>query len=171
MLYMAECRFTDPTREDAWNEWYGGKRLDELLSVPGFRTSQRFKAVTPGSSPYLAIHSINSPDVFTSKAYKSVSGGDFQEWQQYITDWRRNLFDGLDTAPAVALDEYLVVTDKSSAEVGASGINFIWLASAGLDRSVKQRGIARVASRQAGDLTSGNRYSLDIFVPITPQRP
>ena len=171
MLYMAECRFTEPTREDAWNEWYGGRRLDELLSVPGFRTSQRFKAVTPGSSPYLAVHSIDSPDVFTSAAYRSVSGGGFQEWQQYITDWRRNLFDGLDLAPAVALDEYLVVTDKSSAEVGAIGISFIWLASAGLDRSVRQRGIASIDSSRAKDLTSCNRCALDIFVPLMPQKP
>lgn len=170
MLYIAECRFTDPVREAAWNEWYGGRRLDELLSVPGFRTSQRFKAVTPVVSPYLAIHSIDGVEVFARAEYRAMSGGGFQEWQRDIADWRRNLFTGLDVAPAVATDEYLAMTDRATEVVDRSCIRFIWLTNAGLDRSVPLRGIARVGSRLAKQMIVHPEPGIAIYVPLAPQK-
>ena len=79
MLYMAECRFTDPAQEEAWNAWYGGPRLDELLSVPGFLTSQRFKAVTPADSPYLAIHT--SPQRHAVTIYQPMMPQKLARWK------------------------------------------------------------------------------------------
>ena len=46
MIYMVECAFTDPTREDAWNNFYDGEKLATMLSLPGFRASQRFRPLT-----------------------------------------------------------------------------------------------------------------------------
>jgi len=170
MLYIAECRFTDPAREAAWNEWYGGRRLDELLSVPGFRTSQRFKAVTPVVSPYVAIHSIDGVEVFACAEYRAMSGGGFQGWQRYITDWKRNLFTGLDVAPAVATGEYLAMTDRTTEQVGHSGIRFAWLTNAGLDRSVPLRGIARVSSHRAEEMVARHEPGIDFYAPLAPQK-
>ena len=58
MIYIVECAFTDPAREAAWNEFYSGEKLDTLLALPGFRASQRFRALTDVPAPYLAVHSI-----------------------------------------------------------------------------------------------------------------
>jgi len=170
MLYMAECGFTDPAQEEAWNEWYGGRRLDELLSVPGFLTSQRFKAVTPVASPYVAIHTIDGPGVFTSKAYKAMSGGGFQGWQRYIGNWKRNLFTGLGIAPGVAMEEFLAMTDGLPEETQRLGIRFTWLQNAGLDGSVPQRGIARLDAAQARALGPLSRFPLAIYAPLSPRK-
>ena len=47
MIYTVECAFTDPSREAEWNRHYSGEKLDNLLRLPGWRTSQRFRALTP----------------------------------------------------------------------------------------------------------------------------
>lgn len=168
MLYMAECRFTDPAQEEAWNAWYGGPRLDELLSVPGFLTSQRFKAVTPADSPYLAIHTIDSPAVFASSAYHAVSGGGFKGWQRYIDNWRRTLFTGMEAAPAIGIDEYLVLIDAGGEDIGAGPIT--WLRNAGLDNAIAQRGLARTDSAVATELMSRQRHAVTIYQPMMPQK-
>ena len=43
MIYTVECAFTDPARENAWNAFYDSEKLATLLSIPGFRASQRFR--------------------------------------------------------------------------------------------------------------------------------
>lgn len=45
MIYMVECAFTDPARETAWNDYYSDEKLANLLALPGFRASQRFRAI------------------------------------------------------------------------------------------------------------------------------
>lgn len=169
MLYMVECRFTDRARENAWSEWYND-RLDILVALPGFRTAQRFRAMAPGAAPYFAIHSIDSAEVFTSEEYRLAHGGGFQEWQPYITDWKRRLFTGIDVAPAIELDEYLIVADGRWPDAGATGIRFIWLASARPEDSVTERGIAKASAGQVRELTAGGDCPFAIYIPITRQK-
>lgn len=171
MLYMVECGFSDPAHEKAWNDYYTSRKLDEVLAVPGFRTSQRFKAITAIAAPYLAIHTVDSLEVMTGDAYRSLGGGSFDRtYQGYITHWHRNLFGGLDRAPAIAEGEFLAVTDQVPAKLSGAGVGFIWLAIAGLDASTPQRGIARIDRAHAEALMKTQRGLIDVYAPMMPQR-
>jgi hypothetical protein len=89
VLYTVRCRFTDPAREDAWNEWYAG-HIGVLLAVPGFLAAQRFHcANTVDDRPYLAMYEVAGPDVFTSEPYMAIWG--FDKWRPLIDNWSRDV--------------------------------------------------------------------------------
>ncbi len=55
MIYTVECSFADPTSEAEWNDFYSADKLPALISVTGFHTSQRFRAVAtaaPSTWPF-----------------------------------------------------------------------------------------------------------------------
>ena len=58
MLYMVEMDFRNPAREADWHVWYLGHVAKLIRNVPGFRASQRFRAITPTPSPWLAMHDV-----------------------------------------------------------------------------------------------------------------
>ena len=66
MIYMVECAFTDPARETAWNDYYSDEKLANLLALPGFRASQRFRAINHTPAPYLAVHSVRDAAVMVA---------------------------------------------------------------------------------------------------------
>lgn len=180
MLYMVECDFADPAQEDAWNAWYSGEKLDDLLRNPGFVATQRFKSVRPRKAAYLALHSIRSAEVFTNPTYKATGGGKFGDWDPALmTNWSRRLFDGLAEAPAVGKNELLLVADS---EAGLPpDLRMTWLdgvdwATVGqyknavaLDASVSRRGIAVVPKARPSELPEIPGVSL--FEPISePKR-
>lgn len=167
MIYTVECAYRDPAREEAWNAWYSGPKLDSLLSVPGFRASQRFRAVMPTPAPYFAIHSLRDETVLGMQ-YREVGGGTFGGWDDRVGNWKRNLFTGLDVAPEVPKNACLVVCDDPAA--APEGLSFHWLDIAGLDRSVARRGMA-VVDRATGErLAKGDADRVRVFEPITPRR-
>lgn len=171
MLYMVECRFTDPSREQSWNDWYGGQRLGELLGVPGFRGSQRFRALDEQPIRYLAVHWVDGLEVFRSPAYAAIGGGGFLGYQDCITDWIRRFFAGWDRDMAVAQDERLVVADRGRESVAASGVEFEWLAEAGSGRP-RERGIARMPAAKLETLRGASmRDALAIYAPLGAWRP
>lgn len=89
MLYTVRCRFTDPAREDSWNEWYAG-HIGVLVSVPGFLSAQRFHCpATVDDRPYLAMYEVSGPGVFSSEPYLAIWG--FDEWRPLIDNWTRDL--------------------------------------------------------------------------------
>jgi hypothetical protein len=165
MLYMVECGFADPAREQEWSSWYGGPKLAALLVVPGWRASQRFKSVAPISAPWLAVHSVPGAAFFTSAAYKNAGGGNFAEWGPLITNWSRNLFAGLDVAPAVPEGALLAVADMSPGDYGLRQFPFTWLTAAGLDKTVPDRGIAVLDGAEAARLPAAVR----LYRPIGPR--
>jgi hypothetical protein len=110
MIYTVECSFADPGSEAEWNDFYSRDKLPALISVSGFHTSQRFRALSPGCPVYLALHSIDGLDILTGEEYRQKGGGNFARWQHHITDWHRNLYGGLERAPAVGEDEYLALS-------------------------------------------------------------
>ena len=57
MIYMVEMDFPHPERLAEWHAWYLA-HIRVLLTVPGFRASQRFEAITATPSPYLALHEV-----------------------------------------------------------------------------------------------------------------
>ncbi|WP_343177777.1 sugar ABC transporter [Pseudomonas sp. 4810-S13] len=110
MIYIVECSFADPASEAEWNDFYSLEKLSALISVSGFHTSQRFKALNTGCPLYLAMHSIDGLAVLEGDEYRQKGGGNFARWQQHITDWHRNLYGGLERAPAIGEGEHLIVS-------------------------------------------------------------
>ena len=180
MLYMVECGFADPDQEEAWNTWYNGEKIDELLANPGFIASQRFRSLTPRAAPYLAIHSIESADVFTDPGYASTGGGRFGDWDPALmTDWTRRLFDGMDESPAVDKDHLLLIADGYM-PLQDAGVSVTWLDgldwdtvgqykdAVALDASVSRRGIAVVAKSEQVEVSKF--LGIRLYEPISEKR-
>lgn len=159
---MSQSGITDPARAAEWDAWYV-EHLRIMLTVPGIGSAQRFKTVTAGYPPSLAMYSIVSADVFQDPYYQSVRG--MGEWLPLVEKkhYCRNLFEGLETAPDVPEDCLLLLADRAAPESGIAGVAFSWLKAVGLDRSTPYRGIAVV--RDAVGLGTGGAFG--IYRPAT----
>ena len=169
MLYMVEMDFRNPAREADWHVWYIGHVAKLVRTVPGFRASQRFRAMTPTPSPWLAMHDVVSGAVFESKEYKANGGpASTGEWQSAHTNWYRNLFAGIDNTPEVAARRPPARAGGRCQAAGAGAPSVTWLESAGLDRTAGRRGLAIVPP---GRLTAGlfDLPGVRIFKPISPR--
>jgi hypothetical protein len=101
MIYMVEMDFAHPEREAEWHAWYLA-HIRVLLTVPGFRASQRFKAIVATPAPYLALHEVASAALFDSPAYRSRGGpASTGEWRALQSNWHRNLLAGIEETPEV----------------------------------------------------------------------
>jgi len=170
MLYVVEMKFTQPARQAAWDEWYL-EHLDILLTVPGFHTAQRFLCATAWPAPYLAIYSVEGPDVFESKAYRERGGRDSTgEWKPTMVNWDRNLYDGLKRVPAVVETEVLLLTEDYPAVVASTGVAFSWLAAVGLDRTIERRGLAVVDAARGRRIADQSAGRVRVYRPLMPQR-
>ena len=142
MIYMVEMDFPHPERLEEWHAWYLA-HIRALLSVPGFRASQRFEAILPAAAPYLALHEVSGPEMFESAAYRSRGGpGSTGEWRHLQTDWRRNLLEDLDETPEVPPSSHVLLLDGARDATLPSGIEVTWLRGVGLDRTVEACGLA-----------------------------
>ncbi|MCZ6872061.1 MAG: hypothetical protein O7G88_00815 [bacterium] len=181
MLYLVECGFADSSQATAWNDWYSGLKLEELLTLPDFLSAQRFRALDNNLAPYLNVTSIASTELFTNPDYRRGGGGSFGPWAlDLIIDWRRLLFAGMDEMPAVADDQRLLVLDQEPDTASDLGVAMTWLD--GLDwqtatnyadgvalaASVPHRGLAIVSPEIADALPP--LPSLRIYTPICPKR-
>jgi len=169
MLYMVEMEFHNPAREADWHIWYLQHIAKLIRTVPGFRASQRFRAITPTPSPWLAMHDVISAAVLQCAEYRASGGrAATGEWQAEHTNWYRNLFEGIDSTPEVAPDAHLLVSEGDAHVPGSVAASVTRLVSVGLDRSSRARGIAIVP---AGRLTAGllGLAGVRIFKPISPR--
>jgi hypothetical protein len=143
MIFMSQSGLTDRTRESDWDRWYV-EHLAIMASVPGVGSAQRFKTETPGHPPSLAMYSFASAAIFQDPYYLSVRG--MGEWLALIDRryYRRNLFEGAESAPRVPEDRVLLVADRQRPEPGLAGLDWTWLECVGIDRSTPYRGIAVV---------------------------
>ena len=167
MIYMVEMDFRDAAREHDWHTWYLEHATKLILTVPGFRGSQRFRALTATPSPWLALHDVVGPEVFASPQYAANGGpASTGEWKDRHTHWYRNLFDGVDVVPAVPANAHLLMAE------GDAQLPFdlpsTKLTSAGLDKSSARRAIAIVPE---GRLMAAMLVlpGVRVFKPITPQ--
>jgi hypothetical protein len=145
MIYMVEMDFRHPEREAEWHDWYMA-HIRVLLSVPGFRASQRFQSIVDGTpSPYLALHEVESAALFDSTAYRSRGGpASTGDWQQLHSDWHRNLLEGLEQTPDVPDGAYvLLLRDGRDIEL-PEPVDAQWLHGVGLDRTIGECGLAVV---------------------------
>ncbi|HET6951238.1 MAG TPA: hypothetical protein VFI47_12730 [Acidimicrobiales bacterium] len=83
-IMVVQSQPSDPSREDEYNEWYGGTHLAEVCAVPGFVGARRYKvhggpAGGSGgpSHAYVAIYEIEADDLAAPMAElraRSASG-------------------------------------------------------------------------------------------------
>ena len=168
-IYMVQHAFSRPDWEEEWDAWYGGN-LKVLMSVPGFRAGQRFKARDGTPPRYMAVYTVDSPDVFESRPYKDAGGGgsNSQRFRPAYQVWIRNLFEGIDTVPEVRDGEYLVCVDNNTGNWDAPGVSLTWLKSTGFHRSTPYRGISVVRGEQVKLMDRND--SVTIYQPITAQQ-
>jgi hypothetical protein len=180
-VYIVRCNFTDPAKEQAWNAWYSGPKIEQMLAKPHFRTCQRFRLASGTGRNYLALWTLQSPEAFETAGYRSQWG--FSEWTPYITDWSRDLFDGGSTpeaAFAVARDGALhaVSFDGASADEANAGRaevaipqpDLMWLPIAGLDRHTPMIGLQPLPALASSRLSShdrGKRIQDAVYRPIS----
>jgi hypothetical protein len=139
MIYMVEMALLETSRRAEWDAWYVAHQ-HRLLAIPGFRASQRFETIHPAESPFVALHEIDSADLFTSPPYRAQAGpSNTGEWQTKMGHWHRNLFDRAHT-PDVPMDARLVVVEDGAAT--PDGVPLTWMTAVGLDRSVPRRALA-----------------------------
>ena len=144
---MSQSGLLDPGRDADWDVWYRD-HLRIMASVNGVDSAQRFKTGTPGYSPSLAMYTMESAAVFEDPYYQSIRGlGEFQTLidRRY---YHRNLFAGLDLAPAVAEHQVLLVWDAAQPSE-LPGLLFTWLEAVAVDKSTPFRGIAVIEAAQA----------------------
>ncbi len=167
MIYMVDIELK-PNADIDWHQWQSEmKPAETLLTVPGFRTAQRFRGARREPLAYCALYTVDSAEVMTSGTYRSVGGGGTHgSWKPLVSTWHRDLFEGLDRAPKVANDSVLLVLDRKTPDAPAGLQSVMWTKAAGLDRSTPYRGFAIV------DRAKGERWVADpaaevrAFIPM-----
>src|SRR5262245_40038446 len=146
MIYMVEMTLLETARRAEWDLWYAAHQ-SWLLSIPGFRASQRFEAIHIAESPFVALHEVDSPEIFVGPHYRARGGpSNTGEWQAKMGHWHRNLF-ALDHTPDVPMDARLVVVEERCGPVD------------GDSRARSQRGTARACRDAAGDGGPARRHA------------
>ena len=166
MIYMVEMALLDTARRAEWEAWYVGHQ-HRLLSIPGIHASQRFEALRAAASPFVALHEVDSADVFTGPTYRAKAGPtNTGEWQTKMNNWHRNLFDREHT-PDVAMDARLLVIEPDGGAALPATISVAWMKAVGLDRTVERRGLAVVLAGAAQALTGAP--GIRVLRPLGPR--
>ena len=168
MIYTVECSFADPHSEAEWNDFYSLEKLPALISVSGFRTSQRFKSLSEGCPLYLAVHTIDGLEVLTGDEYRQKGGGNFARWQQHITDWHRNLYSDIGLAPAINANELLVLGASGPDPMTQMGLEPLAMQAVALEKFPERRWIARLPRRNAPFIESVPE-GIHLYAPMTEQ--
>jgi len=149
VIYMVEMALLDTARRAEWEAWYVAHQ-HTLLSIPGIHASQRFETIHKADSPFVALHEVDSPEIFTSPGYRAKAGPtNTGEWQAKMNNWHRNVFDGVEHAPDVSLDSRLLAVEAHGGAALPGGVKVAWMTAVGLDRSVPRRGLAVVEAAAA----------------------
>lgn len=163
MIFMSQSGLTDPARDADWDRWYV-EHLRVMVSVEGVDSAQRFKTETAGYSPSLAMYSVRSPDVFQDPYYLRIRGlGEFLPLIER-RHYHRNLFAGLDAAPAVSDEQVLLVWDAPRPR-SLPGIELVWLQAVAVDKSTPYRGIAVLPAGRVSTLAEPNDIAR--YLPAT----
>jgi hypothetical protein len=151
MIYMVEMALLETARRVEWDAWYVAHQY-RLLSIPGFRASQRFEAIHTVESPFVALHEVDSPDLLAGSQYRAKGGpSNTGEWQARMGYWHRNLFNR-DHTPDVSMDARLVVVEEGSDPALPDRVSVRWMEAVGLDCSVLRRGLAVMPPATADQL-------------------
>jgi hypothetical protein len=145
VIYMVEMDMKLGPREAEWHAWYLA-HIRVLLTVPGFRASQRFQSQLPCPAPYLALHQVDSGAIFESPEYRSRGGpASTGDWRALHLNWRRNLLDEIAETPDVPHSSTLLRLENARDVALPAGIAVSWTKVAGLDRDAAEFGLAVIA--------------------------
>ncbi|MGZ5095746.1 MAG: hypothetical protein ACXWCH_31915, partial [Burkholderiales bacterium] len=112
------------------------------------------KAIGCAPPRYLAMYSIESPDVYTSAPYKNIGGGGSQSsrFHYAYATWTRNLFDGASHAPSIEHGQRVLVFDRTHRdENGPLASRAIWLEAVGLHMTTRYRAFVVVDAAEASN--------------------
>ena len=73
-----------PAFEEEFNAWYDTEHVPERLAVPGIESGVRYVCVD-GHPRYLAMYDTESPEVFDTEGYLSVSFERSSPWTKRVT--------------------------------------------------------------------------------------
>jgi hypothetical protein len=176
--YIVRCNFTAPDREQAWNDWYSGPKIVQMLRKPLFRSCQRFRKADGTGRDYLALWTLQSPDALKTPEYLSQWG--FSEWTPLITDWSRDLFDGGDAPEqtfavppegalhVVSFDGVGADDAKAASTAVAKALpDMMWLPIAGLDRHTPMMGLRVLAEAPLLPARGNERAQEAVYRPIS----
>ena len=90
-VYIVRCNFTAPAKEQAWNAWYSGPKIEQMLAKPHFRTCQRFRLAAGSGAIIWRCGRCGRRSIPDRGVHLRLG---FFEWASHVTDWSRDLFDG-----------------------------------------------------------------------------
>lgn len=164
MIYMVEMNLIDLSRRVEWDAWYLS-HMRMLISIPGIQATQRFECLGQHPSPFVALHQVTGPEVFTSDAYRAKAGPTGTGvWRDRMNNWHRNVLDGIDVTPDVPAEGALVVVEDG-AEVP---VPLRWTRPVGLDQTITRRGFA-VLPRLADAVGMLGLAGVRVCRPLTPR--
>ena len=164
---MVEMDMRLDDREAEWHEWYLA-HIKVLLTVPGFRASQRFRSILPCPAPYLALHQVDSGAIFDSPEYRSRGGpGSTGDWRARHSNWRRNLLEGLAETPDVPSSAHLLRLENAREVALPANIRVTWTKAVGLDRDAQEFALAIVADPAPFLDLAGRDERVRLYRPIS----
>ena len=168
MIYMVEMDLMERDRRADWDSWYlAHTRM--LLGFPGFHATQRFECLHEARAPFVALHHVDGPDFFQSASYRDHAGpAGTGEWRYKMTNWSRNLFDGIETTPAVPLEGGLLVVEDGAEGGVPDGLVIAWGTAIGLDKDVGRRGFVVTGSLDMVQAAIGE-VGIRVFRPLIPR--
>jgi len=97
-LIYAVTSDVDPALDPAFNHWYDGEHVVELLAVPGFTAARRFRAIE-GAPRYLAVYDLAEIEVLESYAFQRIrpthpdSTQACREMWSHVRNWNRAAYE------------------------------------------------------------------------------
>ncbi len=85
----------DPEHEAEFNRWYEEEHVPERMSIPGFVSARRYRAIE-GEPEYLALYELENLDVLESETYRYWYGEGRTEWTKRMlktgSNFLRNVY-------------------------------------------------------------------------------
>ena len=168
MIYMVEMGFTAHGLRAKWDDWYFS-HMQMLITIPGIRASQRFEAQHDCLQPFVALHEVAGPEVFTSEAYKAKAGpASTGQWRELHKNWGRNVYSGMEHTPDIAEDAFLLIAESGYEGNLPPDMEQHVLRSVGLDRNPPRRVLA-VGHQPASVMRTIGKPGIRVLKPLTPR--
>ena len=168
MIYMVEMAFTARGVRAKWDDWYFS-HMQMLITIPGIRASQRFEAQHDCLQPFVALHDVTGPEVFTSDAYKAKAGpASTGEWGALNKNWGRNVYSGMEHTPDVGEDAFLMIAESGYEGIFPPSLELHSLRSVGLDRNPLRRVLA-VTDQPSVAMPIIGQKGVRVLKPLSPR--
>jgi hypothetical protein len=90
---LVVCMTPPQSGEDDFVDWYRREHIGMLLEVPGWRRVRLFQQVEGNGPAFMAVHELETPDVFEHPNYdKSIGTPWRQRIRSSVSRYERNLF-------------------------------------------------------------------------------